>query len=44
MKKSYLLMAVAGYIIPNIWVAIESYKIGNFLLWLDPNATHKWNV
>lgn len=41
MNKStlYLLLAVAGFIAPNIFVAIESVKTGNVLLWLDPAAT-----
>lgn len=39
MKKLYLALAVIGFIVPNIFVAIESVKTGNVLLWLDPAAT-----
>jgi len=39
MKKNYLLLAVLGFIAPNIFVAIESVETGNVLLWLDPQAT-----
>ncbi|MBX7142043.1 MAG: DUF2834 domain-containing protein [Chitinophagales bacterium] len=40
-KTLYLLLAVAGFIAPNIFVAIESVQTGNVLLWLDPAATVK---
>ena len=39
MKSLYLLLAIAGFIAPNIFVAIESIETGNWLLWLDPAAT-----
>jgi hypothetical protein len=38
-KTIYLLLTVAGFAAPNIFVAIESVKTGNVLLWLDPAAT-----
>ncbi len=41
MKKIYLLLAVIGFIAPNIFVAKESMETGNILLWLDPPATIK---
>ncbi len=39
MKNQYLALAIIGFIIPNIYVAIESFETGNILLWLDPTAT-----
>ncbi|MFN3839906.1 MAG: DUF2834 domain-containing protein [Cyclobacteriaceae bacterium] len=39
MKTLYLVMAVAGFIAPNIFVAQESIETGNVLLWLHPQAT-----
>lgn len=39
MKSLYALLAVGGFIAPNILVAIESFQTGNVLLWLDPAAT-----
>ena len=39
MQRTYLLLAIAGFIAPNILVAIESYETGNILLWLHPMAT-----
>jgi len=39
MKNIYLILAIAGFIAPNIFVAIESVETGNVLLWLDPGAT-----
>lgn len=39
MKNIYLLLAVAGFIAPNIFVMQESLETGNWLLWLDPTAT-----
>jgi hypothetical protein len=38
-KSLYLLLAVVGFMAPNIFVAIESVQTGNVLLWLDPAAT-----
>ncbi len=39
MKNQYLSLAVIGFVIPNIYVAIESIETGNILLWLEPTAT-----
>ena len=39
MKNLFLVLAVIGFIAPNVLVAIESYETGNWLLWLDPQAT-----
>src|SRR5262245_34574686 len=41
MKTTYLTLAIIGFILPTIPVAIESYETGNVLFWLDANAT--WN-
>ena len=41
MKKIYLILAIIGFIVPNIFVAKESIETGNILLWLDPQATIK---
>ncbi|MFZ2907366.1 MAG: DUF2834 domain-containing protein [Cyclobacteriaceae bacterium] len=39
MKNVYFVLAVAGFIVPNILVFNESVETGNILLWLDPQAT-----
>ena len=39
MKKLYLILAIIGFIAPNIFVIQESLATGNILLWLDPAAT-----
>lgn len=39
MKKLYLILAIIGFIAPNIWVGMVSVETGNWLLWLDPTAT-----
>jgi hypothetical protein len=39
MKNVYALLAIAGFIVPNILVFYESVETGNILLWLDPEAT-----
>lgn len=39
MKNVYALLAVLGFIVPNILVFNESVETGNILLWLDPAAT-----
>lgn len=39
MKNIYALLAVVGFITPNILVFQESVETGNVLLWLDPTAT-----
>ena len=39
MKTLYLILAVIGFIAPNIPVVMESVETGNWLFWLDANAT-----
>ena len=39
MRNLYLLLAIIGFITPNILVVVESWETGNLLLWLDPQAT-----
>lgn len=39
MKPIYLILAILGFIAPNILVAIVSIETGNLLLWLHPMAT-----
>ncbi len=39
MRSVYLILAVAGFIAPNILVMIVSVETGNVLLWLHPMAT-----
>lgn len=39
MKPLYALLAIIGFIVPNILVFYESVETGNILLWLDPQAT-----
>ena len=39
MKTLYLLLAVVGFIIPTIFVSIESFETGNILLYTNPAAT-----
>jgi hypothetical protein len=39
MKNLYLILALIGFIAPNIYVAMVSIETGNILLWLDPTAT-----
>lgn len=39
MKALYLILSIAGFIAPNIYVFKVSFETGNFLLWLDPIAT-----
>ena len=39
MKQLYLILAIAGFIAPNIFVLTESIENNNILLWLDPKAT-----
>lgn len=39
MKNLYLILAIVGFIAPNILVFNESVETGNILLWLDPAAT-----
>lgn len=39
MRSLYALLAVVGFIVPNVLVFQESIETGNILLWLDPAAT-----
>jgi hypothetical protein len=39
MKALYALLAILGFVVPNILVFYESVETGNILLWLDPQAT-----
>lgn len=39
MKNTYLLIAIIGFIAPNILVAMVSIETGNILLWLHPSET-----
>lgn len=39
MKNIYLGLTILGFIIPNIFVAIESLESGNILLYANPSAT-----
>jgi hypothetical protein len=39
MKKVYLILAIIGFIVPNIFVYLVSVETGNILLWLNPVAT-----
>ena len=39
MKKIYLVLAIAGFIAPNILVAKVSVETGNILLWAKPAET-----
>ena len=39
MKKFYLVLAIIGFIAPNIFVLQESIASGNWFFWLDPMAT-----
>lgn len=39
MKNLYLVLAIIGFILPNIYVFQESVETGNILLWLHPSAT-----
>jgi hypothetical protein len=39
MKNIYLMLSIAGFIIPNIPVVLESIDAGNILLWLNPGST-----
>jgi hypothetical protein len=39
MKKIYLILAIIGFIVPNIFVYLVSVETGNILLWLNPTAT-----
>jgi len=39
MKKLYLLLAVAGFLVPNIWVVKVGIETGNIMLYTDLIAT-----
>ena len=39
MKNIYLILAIIGFILPNILVGIESIETGNILLYANPLAT-----
>lgn len=32
-------MAIIGFIVPNVFVVLETMETGNFLLWLNPKQT-----
>jgi hypothetical protein len=39
MKTIYLLLSAVGFIVPTIFVSIESFETGNILLYTNPLAT-----
>ena len=39
MKKAYLVLAIIGFILPNILVFMVSVETGNYLLLVNPTAT-----
>ena len=39
MKSIYLILSGVGFVLPNIFVAMESARSGNILFYLDPVAT-----
>lgn len=39
MKRKYLFLTILGTILPNIFVAIESWNTGNYFLYVDPIST-----
>ncbi|UTW61649.1 DUF2834 domain-containing protein [bacterium SCSIO 12741] len=39
MKNTYLTLALIGFVLPNIWVAQETFETGNILLYTQPLAT-----
>jgi hypothetical protein len=39
MKKVYLLLTIIGFILPSIFVFMESVETGNILLYADPITT-----
>ena len=41
MRKTYLLLAIVGTILPNIFVLLESINSGNYLLYVRPMETFK---
>lgn len=41
MKYLYLVLAIIGFVVPNVFVFRETMETGNFLLWLEPKETLK---
>lgn len=39
MKKTYLILSVIGFILPNIWVTKVTLETGNFMLYAHPMET-----
>lgn len=39
MKRSYLLLSIIGFVLPNIFVFLESIESGNYLLYTRPLET-----
>ena len=39
MKKIYFSLSMVGFVLPNIWVAKVSLETGNWLFWLNIQAT-----
>ena len=39
MKQTYLAFSIIGFIIPNVFVTLESIETGNILLYTNPAAT-----
>ncbi len=39
MKRTYLILAIIGFIVPNVFALTETFDTGNVLLWLDPKST-----
>ncbi|MEL6250821.1 MAG: DUF2834 domain-containing protein [Bacteroidota bacterium] len=39
MKRTYLILAIIGFILPNIFVLLESIESGNYLLYARPLET-----
>ena len=39
MKKIYLVLAIIGFILPNIWVMKVTFETGNILFYGNPVAT-----
>ncbi|MEM8890661.1 MAG: DUF2834 domain-containing protein [Bacteroidota bacterium] len=39
MKRTYLILSIIGFILPNIFVLLESIESGNYLLYTRPLET-----
>ena len=39
MRKIYLVLAIIGYLAPNLLMLLETIENKNFLLWTKPNET-----